>query len=291
MNFNVIFQAIVNGLMIGGIYSLIGMSLTIIFGVMKVINFCQGELLMLGMYCTYVLNSKLGMDPFLAIPIVAVIMFLFGVLLQSLLITRSIRDGDDDTNVLFLTAGLGILFSSSMQVIFGTNYRSVESHFANQTVSIAGAALSVNRLISFLILIALTVLLFLFLKKTRIGKQIRATSQNRTGASVCGIQAKLVYACTYGLGAAIAGVAGACLMTYYYVFPNVGSVYGTRSFIVVTIGTLGNIVGGFFGGLVLGCLETLGALVVTSAYKETLVYVCFVIILVVKQRLQAKRRA
>ena len=93
------------------------------------------------------------------------------------------------------------------------------------------------------------------------------------------------------MGAAIAGVAGACLMTYYYVFPNVGSIYGTRSFIVVTIGTLGNIIGGFFGGLILGCMETVGALIVGSAYKDTLVYVCFVVILVVKQRIQATRRA
>ncbi len=291
MNFNTVLQAVLNGIMVGGIYSLIGMSLTIIFGVMKVINFCQGELLMLGMYCTYVLNSKCGMDPFLAIPLVALIMFLFGALLQATLITRSIRADDDDTNVLFLTAGLGILFSSSMQVIFGTNYRSAESRFADSTVSVGSALLSTNKVISLVILITLTALLFLFLKKTTIGKQIRATSQNRIGASVCGIQAKVVYACTYGLGAAIAGVAGACLMTYYYVFPNVGSIYGTRSFIVVTIGTLGNIVGGFFGGMVLGCLETLGALVVSSAYKETLVYVCFVLILVVKQRIQAKRRA
>lgn len=291
MDFNIIFQAVINGIMIGGIYALIGMSLTIIFGVMKVINFCQGELLMLGMYCTYVLNSKLHIDPFLAIPIVAAIMFLFGVFLQSAIITRSIRADEDDTNVLFLTAGLGILFSSGMQVVFGTSYRSVESKFANDTIPLGNAMLSINRVISFIILIVLTALLFLFLKKTRIGKQIRATSQNRTGANVCGIQAKLVYACTYGLGSAIAGIAGACLMTYYYVFPNVGSVYGTRSFIVVTIGTLGNIIGGFFGGLVLGCLETLGALVVGSAYKDTLVYVCFVGILVIKQRLQAKRRA
>ncbi len=291
MNFNTVLQAVLNGIMVGGIYSLIGMSLTIIFGVMKVINFCQGELLMLGMYCTYVLNSKCGMEPFLAIPLVALIMFVFGAVLQATLITRSIRADDDDTNVLFLTAGLGILFSSSMQVIFGTNYRSAESRFADSTVSVGSALLSTNKVISLVILITLTALLFLFLKKTTIGKQIRATSQNRIGASVCGIQAKVVYACTYGLGAAIAGVAGACLMTYYYVFPNVGSIYGTRSFIVVTIGTLGNIVGGFFGGMVLGCLETLGALVVSSAYKETLVYVCFVLILVVKQRIQAKRRA
>lgn len=291
MNLNTLIQAIANGVMIGGIYSLIGMSLTIIFGVMKVINFCQGQMLMLGMYCTYVLNEKLGMDPLMAIPIVAVAMFIFGALLQATLITRSIRTDADDTNVLFLTAGFGTFFSSTMQMIFGTNYRNATSIFANDTIAFAGAQLSTNKVISFGILLILTALLYLFLMKTMVGKKIRATSQNRIGAAVCGIKEKNIYAYTYGLGAAIAGVAGACLMTYYYVFPNVGATYGTRSFIVVTIGTLGNIVGSFFGGLVLGCLETVGALIVGSQYKETLVYLCFIVILVIKQRIQSKRRA
>lgn len=291
MNIAILLQAIANGIMVGGIYSLIGMSLTIIYGVMKVINFCQGELLMLGMYCTYVLNSTLGLDPFVAIPIVAVVMFLFGTMLQATLITRSIRADDDDTNVLFLTAGFGILFSSAMQVIFGTNYRNVTSIFGDSTISVGSTLFSTNKVISFVILIIITALLFLFLYKTTLGKQIRATSQNRIGASVCGIKAKVVYACTYGLGAAIAGIAGACLMSYYYVFPNVGGTYGTRSFIVITIGTLGNIWGSFFGGLVLGCLETVGALVVGSAFKDSLVYLSFVVILIVKQQMQAKRRA
>lgn len=291
MDIKILLQAIANGIMIGGIYSLVGMSLTIIFGVMKIINFCQGEMLMLGMYCTYVLNTTLGLDPFVAIPLVAAIMFLFGVLLQMSVIAPSIQTDGSDSNMLFLTAGLGILFSSGMQMIFGTNYRNASSIFADQTISLLGIQLSTNKAISFLILLLLTALLYLFLMKTTIGKQIRATSQNRIGASVCGIKAKLVYSCTYGLGTAIAGVAGACLMTYFYVFPVVGTTYGTRSFIVVTIGTLGNIVGGFFGGLVLGLLETVGALIVGSEYKETLVYVCFIVILVIKQRIQAKRRA
>lgn len=291
MDLNIVLQAIANGIMIGGIYSLVGMSLTIIFGVMKIINFCQGEMLMLGMYCTYVLNTTLGLDPFLAIPLVAIIMFLFGVILQFSVIGPSIQSDGTDSNMLFLTAGLGILFSSGMQMIFGTNYRNASSIFADQTISLLGIQLSTNKAISFVILLVLTLLLYLFLMKTTIGKQIRATSQNRIGASVCGIKAKFIYGCTYGLGTAIAGVAGACLMTYFYVFPMVGTTYGTRSFIVVTIGTLGNIVGGFFGGMVLGLLETLGALIVGSEYKETLVYVCFVVILVIKQRIQAKRRA
>ncbi len=286
-----ILQALANGIMIGGIYALVGMSLTIIFGVMKIINFCQGELLMLGMYMAYICFVWLGLDPFIAIPIVAVVMFAFGALLQSTLITRSIRDGENNSNILFLTAGLGILFTNVMLLIFGSDYRTATSMFSDQVIYIGEIGLSVPRLVSFIILMCMTALLFLFLQYTTLGKHIRATSQNRTGAEVCGVKAKVIYACTYGLGAAIAGVAGACLMSYYYVFPTVGAVYGTRSFIVVTLGGLGNIWGAFAGGIVLGCLETLGSVVVGSSYKETLVYVCFILILVVKFYIQKRRRA
>lgn len=286
-----ILQAIANGVMVGGIYALIGMSLTIIFGVMKIINFCQGEIVMLGMYVSYLCFEKFHLGPFASIPIVALTMFLFGVLLQSTLITRSVRDGEDDSNVLFLTAGFGILFTNLMLLAFGSDYKTVKSNFSDQVVQIGQMSISTTKLISFVILCIMAVLLFMFLKYTTLGKQIRATSQNRTGAEVCGVKAKVIYACTYGIGAAIAGIAGACLMSFYYVFPSVGATYGTRSFIVVTIGGLGNILGAFTGGIVLGCLETVGAVVVGSAFKDTLVYVCFILILVVKQKIQAKRRA
>lgn len=281
-------QAATNGLMVGSIYALIGMSLTIIFGVMKIINFCQGELLMLGMYVSFVLYDQFGMDPFLAIPLVAVIMFFVGVVLQSTVITRSMRE-DGDTNVLFLTVGLGLLFQNLCLMYFKSDYRTAVSHFSEKNISLGAITISMPKLISFVILIVITVLLFIFLKYTTIGKQIRATSQNKTGAQVSGIKTNLVYASTYGLGAAIAGITGACLMSYYYVFPTVGSVYGTRSFIVVTLGGLGSIPGALIGGLVLGLLETLGSVAVGASFKDTVVFIAFILILVVKQMIKTKR--
>ncbi|HIW49473.1 MAG TPA: branched-chain amino acid ABC transporter permease [Candidatus Blautia intestinavium] len=281
-------QAVTNGLMVGGIYALVGLSLTIIFGVMKIINFCQGELLMLGMYVSFVLYDQFGMDPFLAIPFVAVIMFIFGAILQSTLITRSVRE-DDDSNVLFLTVGLGILFQNLCLMIFKSDYHTAVSAISQKNISLGSITISVPRLVSFLILIVVTILIFLFLRYTTIGKQIRATSQNRTGAQVSGIKTSVVYASTYGLGAAIAGITGACLMSYYYVFPTVGSVYGTRSFIVVTLGGLGSIPGALIGGVVLGLLETLGSVVVGASFKDMVVFVTFILILVVKQMIKTKR--
>lgn len=281
-------QAIVNGLMVGGIYALVGLSLTIIFGVMKIINFCQGELLMLGMYVSFVLYNQFGMDPFLAIPLVAIIMFVFGVILQSTLITRSVRE-DDDSNVLFLTAGLGILFQNVCLMLFKSDYRTAVSAVSQKNVNLGPVTVSLPKLISFFILIMVTILVFLFLHYTTIGKQIRATSQNKTGAQVSGIKTNIVYASTYGLGAAIVGITGACLMSYYYVFPTVGAVYGTRSFIVVTLGGLGNIPGALIGGIVLGLLETLGSVIVGASFKDTVVFGAFILILVFKQIIKTKR--
>ena len=281
-------QAIINGLMVGGIYALVGLSLTIIFGVMKIINFCQGELLMLGMYVAFVLYDVFGMDPFLAIPIVAAIMFVFGAILQSTLITRSVRE-DDDSNVLFLTVGLGILFQNVCLIVFKSDYHTAVSGLSQKNMTLGSVTISIPRLVSFLILIVVTVLIFLFLHYTTIGKQIRATSQNRTGAQVSGIKTSVVYASTYGLGAAIVGITGACLMSYYYVFPTVGAVYGTRSFIVVTLGGLGSIPGALIGGVVLGLLETLGSVVVGASFKDMVVFVAFILILVVKQMVKTKR--
>lgn len=286
---NVIVQAIINGLMIGGIYAMVGMSLNMIFGVMKIVNFCQGEILMVSMYLTYLMYSEFGLDPFIAIPIVVVIMFLFGAFIQATLITRSIKE-DGDQNVLFLTCCLGIFLSNTALMVFKSDYYTVKSVFSDQVIRVAGLNISLPKLVSFVLLCAATVLIFLMLKKTRLGKQIRATSQNPIGAQVTGIKTKLIYTSTYGLGAAIAGIAGACLMSFYYVYPSVGNVYGTRSFIVVTMGGLGSVVGAFLGGLGLGVLETVGSTVVGAAFKDTLVFVVFILVLVIKENLNIKKR-
>lgn len=289
MNAEILIQAIVNGIMVGGIYAMIGMSLNMIFGVMKIVNFCQGELLMVSMYVTYLFYAELGMEPFLAIPLVAIIMFGVGALIQTTLITRSIKE-DGDQNVLFLTCCLGIFLSNTALLLFKSDYRTAKSVFSNQVITLGNMNISIPKLLGFVVLCVATVLLFLMLKHTRLGKQIRATSQNAIGAQVTGVKTKVIYACTYGLGAAIAGIAGACLMSYYYVYPAVGNIYGTRSFIVVTMGGLGSVVGAFFGGIGLGVMETVGSAVVGAAFKDTLVFVIFILILVVKENLNIKKR-
>jgi len=281
-------QAIINGVLIGGFYSLIGMGLSVIFGVMKIINFCQGELLMIGMYLSFVFYVGFGLDPYLSIPLVAACLFALGSLVQHSLITPSLGT-KSFTNVLFLTVGLGILFVNLMQIIFGSDFRSIQTAFSGMTLGGSTPfTISVPRLISLGVVILVATALFYFLKYTTTGKRIRATSQNPVGAQIVGINVKLTYMITYGLGAALAGVAGALLIPFFFVFPTVGATFGTRAFIVVVIGGLGNIKGAFAAGIFLGVMETVSALLAGPTYRDIVVFLVFILILIARQKLKLR---
>ena len=282
-------QACVNGLLIGGFYSLMGMGQNIIFGVMKIINFCHGEMLMIGMYLTFVFNTFFGIDPYLSIPLVALCMFGLGALIQHTLITPSLGT-KSFTNLLFLTVGLGILFQNLALVIFSPNYRTITTSYSSITVHLGPVTMALPKLISFIALIIITIALFWFLKYTSTGKKIRAVSQNPIGAEVVGINSKRIYIITYGLGCALAGVAGALLTLFYMVYPMVGSSFGFKALIVVVVGGFGSIQGAFCAGIVLGLLETLSSLIVGPTYRDLTVFVTFIVILVVRQIIILRRR-
>lgn len=282
-------QACINGLLMGGFYSLMGMGQNIIFGVMKIVNFCHGEMLMVGMYITYILYTYLGIDPYLCVPIVAIIMFCLGAVIQHTLITPSLGT-KSFTNLLFLTVGLGLLLSNGALVLFGSDYRSIRTAYSQTYIQLGPVTMALPRLISFGVLVVITIALFVFLKYTTVGKQIRAVSQNSVGAEVVGIDAKRIYILTYGLGVALAGVAGALLTQFYTIFPTAGASFGFRALIVVVVGGLGSIPGAFFAGIFLGLLETLSALLISPSYSDLIVFVTFIVILVVRQTIIARRK-
>ncbi len=282
-------QACVNGLLMGGFYSLMGMGQNIIFGVMKIVNFCHGEMLMVGMYLTFVLYAFLGIDPYLAVPIVGIIMFCLGVLIQHTLITPSLGT-KSFTNLLFLTVGLGLLLSNGALVLFGSDYHSIRTTYSQTYIELGPVTMALPRLISFGVLVVITIVLFVFLKYTTIGKQIRAVSQNAVGAEVVGIDVKKIYLLTYGLGVALAGIAGALLTQFYTIFPTAGASFGFRALIVVVVGGLGSIPGAFFAGIFLGLLETMSALFISPSYSDLIVFMTFIIILVLRQTIIARRK-
>ena len=210
----VFLQALVNGILLGGFYSLMGMGQNIIFGVMNIVNFCHGEMLMVGMYITYVLYTYFGVDPYVALPIVPVLMFGLGALIQSTLITPSLKT-KSFTNLLFLTVGLGLLLTNGALVIFGSTYYKIITPYSQTYIPLGPVTIALPRLVSFLILIVVAIALFAFLKYSTTGKQIRAVSQNPIGAEVVGINVKKIYILTYGLGVALAGIAGSLLTQFY----------------------------------------------------------------------------
>jgi len=266
-----------------------GMGQNVIFGVMKIVNFCHGEMLMVGMYLTLILSTHLGLDPYACVPLVAILMFLFGALIQHTLITPSLGT-KSFTNLLFLTVGLGMLLSNGALVLFGSEYRTIPTSYSQTYITLGPVNLSLPRLISFGVLIVISIALFAFLKYTTTGKQIRAVSQNPVGAEVVGINAKRIYILTYGLGTALAGVAGALLTGFYTIFPTAGSAFGFRALIVVVVGGLGSIPGAFFAGIFLGILETMVALFISPSYSDLIVFVTFIVILVVRQLIIIRRK-
>ena len=281
-------QACVNGLMIGGFYSLMGMGQNIIFGVMKIINFCHGEMLMAGMYLTYAFHAYLGIDPYVATPLVAIVMFVAGALFQHTLITPSLGT-KSFTNLLFLTVGMGILLTNVAQVIFTSDYRTITTSYSSEILSFGPVTVALPKVVSFCVLIVISVALFIFLKYTTTGKQVRAVAQNPVGAQVVGIDSKKIYMITYGLGAALAGVSGALLTLFYVINPTAGSNFGFRALIVVVVGGLGSIPGAFLAGIFLGLLETLVSLFIGPSLRTLVVFATFIVILVIRQNIILRR--
>lgn len=285
----VVVQVIINGILVGGFYGLIGMGLNVIFGVMKIVNFCQGELLMVGMYLTYLFASTLGMDPYLSLPLVAIIMIGLGAIIQHGLITP-LLGAANDSNLIFMTVGLMMLMQNLALVLFKSDYRTVHTAYSQKNIHLLGQVVSLPKLISFGVLICVTILLYMFLMKSETGKKIRATSQNPIGARLVGININRMYILAYAIGAALAGIAGTLLLPFYYVFPMVGATFTTRAFVVVVLGGLGSIKGAFVGGIVLGLLETMGAYVVGPQLKDSVVFVTFLAILILRQHLVSRAR-
>ncbi|HVI75960.1 MAG TPA: branched-chain amino acid ABC transporter permease [Anaeromyxobacteraceae bacterium] len=273
-------QSVVSGVLVGGVYALIGIGLTLIFGVMRVINFAHGELLMVGMYLTYYAFTLLGVDPFLSVLLVAPVMFLLGVLLQRVLIQRVLSALPQ--NQILLTIGLGLILSNTVMLIFTSDYKILSTSYSSGSVMLAGLSVSKPLFFSFLITAAITAALYAFLIKTDVGQAIRATAQDREAAQLMGVNVRRMGLLAFGLGTALAGTAGALISPTYYIFPQVGGAFTLKAFVIVVLGGMGSVIGATLGGLVIGTVESLAAVYVSSGLKELFVYLLFLFVLLVK---------
>jgi branched-chain amino acid transport system permease protein len=273
-------QSLISGILIGGVYALIGIGLTIIFGVMRVINFAHGELLMLGMYATWVLFSVFKIDPFVSILITIPLLFLFGAFLQKVFINKIL--GALPQNQILLTIGLGLVMSNSIMLAFTSDYKILTTTYSSSSVKLLGISISTPLVISFAITVAITLALYWFLLKTDTGQAIRATAQDRDAAQLMGINVRKMSIIAFGLGAALAGTAGSLISPTYYIFPQVGSTFTLKAFVITVLGGMGSIVGATLGGVAIGVAESVGGVYLGSGWKEVIVFAMFLLVLLFK---------
>ncbi len=252
----VIAQALVNGLLIGGIYALVSIGVTLIFGVVKIVNFAQGEFVMIGMYISYWLATRLGLDPVASLVVSMPILFAVGVLLQRFLLRRVLGLGDMPQ--IFLTFALSLLLINLGVLLFTADYRTVETSYTESAIHIGPVYVGVARLIAFGLAMLLSGALELFLRATDLGKAMRAAAQNRDVAMLMGVNPEHVFSMAVGLSLALAGAAGSLIMPFYSVYPGVGQVFVLMAFVAVVLGTLGNVRGALIASLMMGMAESLG---------------------------------
>ncbi|HXL39990.1 MAG TPA: branched-chain amino acid ABC transporter permease [Myxococcales bacterium] len=276
----VLLQSILSGVLIGGVYALIGIGLTLIFGVMRVINFAQGELVMIGMYCTFFLFKLAGIDPFLSVVLTMPALFVLGAILQLSLINR-VLDALPQNQIL-LTIGIGLVLSNTAMLAFTSDYRILSTTYSSSSVALGSVRLSTPLLYCFLITSAITGALYWFLARTDTGHAIRATAQDRDAAQLMGVNVRNMGVLAFGLGSALAGAAGALIAPTYYIFPQVGGAFTLKAFVVVVLGGMGSVVGATLGGVLIGMSESLAAVYIGSGMKELCVYVIFLLVLLLK---------
>lgn len=274
-------QAIIDGLLIGGVYSTIAVGLSLAFGVMRIVNWAQGELLMISMYISYFIFNWLGIDPYLIMFFTAAVMFVIGFFLQKTVLSKILarETAVEPISVLLFTAGLGIVLSNGVLAFVGPQYLSAMTPYTAKSMKIFEVYVSIPKAISFTIALICTLALYFFLQKSETGRAIRATSQNRHVASLMGVNMKQIYNLAFGISIALVGLSGALLLPYSTLNPDIGSLYSFKCFVIVILGGMGSTMGALLGGLVVGIIERVGTLFFSDSVAQTAVFVVFMLVL------------
>jgi branched-chain amino acid transport system permease protein len=275
-----ILQLAINGLLLGGIYALIAIGLTLIFGVVRIINFAQGEFLMIGMFATFWIFSLLKIDPYIAIFIFTPLLFLLGMGTERVII-KPIQNAPALAQI-FSTFGLSIVLQNGALMFWKSDYRSIETAYSNAMISWAGLMINVPRLIAFLVAVGIVVFLYLFLQRTYLGKAMSAVAQDRDAAQLMGVDINKIYMLAFGLGIGLEGLAGALIMPIYATYPTVGFTFGLIAFVVVVLGGLGNMIGAFLGGLVIGLVESFSGFYISPELNTAIYFLIFVLVLIIR---------
>lgn len=276
----VIIQSIINGILMGGVYALIGVGITIIFGVMKMVNFAAGSYLVWGMYFTYLFHLITGWNCYLLIPFVIVAMAIFGYITFQLSIRRVLDVGG--TSFILITVGLSYFLQNLAEMLFGTTPKTVPSAINTTSIMLGRYSIGLPRFIAFCAMLVLVLLVNALLTKTNLGRAMRATSEKPEVAKMIGINTDRTYTIAFIIGVVFAGLAGLFLTPLYYVTPTVGSIFRTSALMVCVMGGLGNIKGALVAGIIVGIVESLIGTVVSADLGMVAVCVLFLITLYVK---------
>ncbi len=287
MSAQVLAQGFVTGVLLGGVYAMVALGLTLIFGVMRVINVAHGTLLMVGAYVTFTAVNAFGLNPLLSILVSAPLLFVLGVLVQRFVVERVV--GAPELQGLLVTFGVSIILINFALRVFKPDIRAVT--YLSGSLTLGGVAFSMPRLIGFAVAVAASVAAMLFLKRSRLGKAIRATAQNQMVAVVCGVDVKRIRLVAFGLGAALAGIGGSLISIMYAIYPEMGPLYTLKAFCVVVLGGLGSYLGALLGGVILGVAESYTGLYVGTQAAEAVAYLILVAVLLFRpQGLLGERR-
>jgi branched-chain amino acid transport system permease protein len=277
---DVLAQLILNGIMIGSMYAIISVGLTLIFGIVRVVNFAHGEFLMIGMYAVYLLWQHLGLHPYVsALPIV-VLLFVIGALTQRLIIQKLLNA--DEYIQIFATVGMSIALINLALLLFGADLYAVNAPELREPVPFGGFSLLTGHVAIFVCAILLVAGLHVFLNRTPLGRAIRATAQNRNAAQLMGVPVERIYIITFGLGAACVGLASALIVPLYPVTPTIGTYFVLTAFVVVVLGGMRSIYGAFFGAMIIGLVDSLSGYYIAPDLKEVVYFIIFILMLIFK---------
>lgn len=276
MTAEVLLQGIVSGLLMGFVYALIAAGLSLIFGLMEIVNFAHGELLMLAMFSTYWAWALWRLDPLVSLPLTAAVLFLLGFATYHGLIRWVL--GAPMLAQIFATFGLAIFLRSAAQAIWGVDFHLVKDPLVQGRISLGGLFIGLPQLVASVGALLAFVFLNWFISRTETGLALQATSQDRQAASLMGIDTQRMFALGWGIGAACVGVAGALLTIFFYVFPDVGASFALLAYVTVALGGFGNVPGTLVAGVVVGLIEVLGGLLIAPALKYVAVFVLYLLV-------------
>jgi branched-chain amino acid transport system permease protein len=282
LDFQIVLAALLNGLTQGAVYALVALGLTLIYGVLHIINFAHGALLMVALYGVFFLNARLGVDPYAALPLMVSAMFALGYGLQRFVVGRAGHGRDE--NILLVTLGLAIVLENLALAAFKSDTRTIETAYTFSTVNIAGAMIAVPKLVAFVGALAAAALLWALIGRTDLGRAIRAVAKEPQGARLVGIDVEHVFAMSFGIGLACLGAAACFLLPAYYVNPQVGNGFVLIAFTIVVLGGMGSFAGALAGGLIVGVIESLGGLWLGESLGQIGVFLAFIAILLFRPR-------